>query len=80
MKIKQMRFMTRREWVAKNYTERVGKTYVGGVQFCPHYYPFTDGGWCLAIRQEERKAKSCVKCWSQPAVIDGKYILVRKED
>ena len=79
MKIKRMRFMTRREWVAKNYPKHINENCQGGVQRCPHDYCFTD-----VARQEKHKFcdnyESCDECWSQPVVIDGKYILVREED
>lgn len=85
MKIKRMRFMTRREWVKKNRPECIGKFYIGGVQFCPAVYDFTDSCSykdCSSFEFEgEKEARErCEKCWSKPAIIDGKYILVRKED
>lgn len=51
--------------------------YLGGVQFCPNYYRFSDSDDADANCQ----FVSYYECWSQPAVINGnvKYILVKKE-
>lgn len=73
MKIKRMRFMTRREWVAKYRPERIDENTHGGILGCPGDI-------------EKRKIRcyhdfrKCFKCWDKPVKIDGKYILVRKED
>lgn len=71
MKIKRMRFMTRQEYVKKYYPSRVMDEACGGVLGCPGNI-------------EKRKIRCyhdislCYECWNKPAIIDGKYILVRK--
>lgn len=79
MMIKRMRFMTRREWVVKNCTKDcISDKYSGGVLKCPRDYNFDDHN-CLAVYCHPNKIEeSCNKCWSQPAIIDGKYILVER--
>lgn len=81
MKIKRMRFMTRLEWIAKTRPECASECYGGGVRRCPADYYFTDADGndnCLGLQGERNRP--CERCWSKPAVINGKYILVRKED
>lgn len=75
MKIKQMRFMTRREWVAQNAEPyKSNEKYLGGVYGCPKSYGFSDGEHnsnCFCI--------CCDECWNKPAIIDGKYVLTSRE-
>lgn len=79
MKIKQMRFMTRREWVAKNFKPNcVRDIYRGGVCGCPKGYGFSDGEHCRDARGIDCILMRCAQCYNKPAVINGKYILVRK--
>ncbi len=76
MKIKRMRFMTRREWVAKHHPYCIKEKAPGGVLNCPNAYPFSD----FNVSFIDCYIKNCTKCYDKPAVINGKYILVRKED
>lgn len=76
MKIKQMRFMTRREWVAKHHPSCIKEKAPGGVLSCPNAYPFSD----FDIYRINCDKEDCTKCYDKPAVVNGKYILVRKED
>lgn len=75
MKIKRMRFMTRREWVAKHYPSRIRGDACGGVLGCP-------GDINIENRKNDcyHDYRRCGECWGKPVKIDGKYILVRKED
>lgn len=76
MKIKRMRFMTRREYVAKHHPYRIKEKAPGGVLSCPNAYSFSD----FDIFRINCDKEDCTKCYDKPAVINGKYILVRKED
>lgn len=86
MKIKRMRFMTRREWVAKHYPDKVKTSAIGGVLGCPdsyYYKGFTEFQPCLTTEKipfNSNAEERCSYCWSRPVTINGKYILVRKED
>lgn len=83
IKIKRMHFMTRLEWITKTRPECVNEYYGGGVRYCPFDYGFTDcddrepSESCLSFQGERNKP--CEKCWSKPAIVNGKYILVRKD-
>lgn len=78
MKIKRMRFMTRREWVKEHYPSKANALYTGGVGGHPYEYGFTDG--YKDYVNCARNCDMCGKCYDKPAIINGKYILVRKED
>lgn len=77
MKIKRMRFMTRREWLQKYYIGHNRDWLIGPVDGCPCDYELEDPNSAFIC---EGDYITCDECWSQPAVINGKYILVRKED
>lgn len=77
MKIKRMRFMTRREWVKKYYAGLDNDWLVGPVDGCPCNYELENPNRAFIC---EGDYITCDECWSRPAVINGKYILVRKED
>lgn len=79
MKIKRMRFMTRREWVKKYYVGHDGDWFIGSVDGCPCDYELQNSDF-YAYCEEPKDHITCDECWSQPAIINGKYILVRKED
>lgn len=82
MKIKRMRFMTRREWVKEHYPSKATSSYIGGVGGHPHEYGFTDGyeNFINCVRRKlYANNDMCGECYDKPAVINGKYILVKKE-
>lgn len=70
--------MTRREKVAELMPDAVGCGYVGGVENCPHHYPFLgivgEKGECLIDKPVHSLAGFSVKCeecwnteWPEPA-------------
>lgn len=77
MKIKRMRFMTRREWLQKYYIGHHRDWLIGPVDGCPCDYEMENPG-CAFLCEGDHM--TCDERWSQPAVINGKYILARKED
>lgn len=79
MSIKRMRFMTRREWLKKHYPHCVSEKYHGGVKGHPDQYGFSDAQAAYEHCTGFDPIK-CRKCFDRPAVINGKYILVRRED
>lgn len=63
--------MTRREKVAEIKPEAVRCGYVGGVEDCPHHYPFLcivgEEGRCLIDKPTHSRAElsaKCEECWN----------------
>lgn len=78
MKIIKTHWMTRREWVAKKWPDKIDSDVWGGVRDCPHDYDFSDGFENKnCATQADRK--NCERCYDRPAKVDGKYILVRED-
>lgn len=77
--IKKMRFMTRREWVAKYRPERIDENACGGIMGCPGWVENTKNIHCYVGDSPYGDTKLCRKCWDEPVKINGKYILVNKE-
>lgn len=76
--IKKMRFMTRREWVAKYRPERIDENACGGIMGCPGWVEKTKNIHCYVGGSPYGDIKLCNKCWDEPVKIDGKYILVNE--
>lgn len=54
--------MTRKEWVKKNYPERIGEKFRDGVEGCPYSYATMPG--CARALIECNKT-TCRECWNK---------------